>query len=194
MRTHKQPSRVVPRTMPPGTVPDPTAADRDPTDPVQQLDEAQDFHVEPLDVNVYPEAERQDEVDAALELSESDEDEDERDEVDLDDMTADERTAELGDVGELYGVHLPPAQDPQRGTGPDLGQYAESELGETWLETLETDTAEGGRCPSATSIRTTTATSSAATTRPRAAIARSPTRAPAGPPASEPRASDRVRA
>jgi hypothetical protein len=147
MRTHKQPSRVVPRTIPPGTVPDPTAADRDPSDPVQQLDEAQDFHVEPLDVNVYPEAERQDEIDAALDLAESDEDEDERDVVDPDDMTADERTAELGDVGELYGVHLPPAQDPQRGSGPELGQYAESDLGQTWLETLETDTAEGGPVP-----------------------------------------------
>jgi hypothetical protein len=147
MRTHKHPSRVVPRTIPPATFPDPTAADRDPSDPVQQLDEGQDFHVEPLDVNVYPEAERQDEIDAALELSESDQDEDERDEVDPDDMTADERTAELGDVGELYGVHLPPAQDPERGTGPDLGQYAGSELGETWLETLETDTAEGGPTP-----------------------------------------------
>jgi hypothetical protein len=147
MRTHKQPSRVVPQTMPPGTVPDPTAADAEPTDPAQQLDETQDFHVEPLDVNVYPEAELQDEIDAALELAESDEDEDERDVVDPDDMTADERTAELGDVGELYGVHLPPAQDPERAAGSDLGQYAETELGENWLETLETDSTEGGPVP-----------------------------------------------
>jgi hypothetical protein len=147
MRTHKQPSRVIPETIPPGTVPEDTIADLDPSDPVQQLDEAQDFHVEPLDVNVYPEAERQDEIDAALDLAESDEDEDEKDDVDDDDLTADERTAELGDVGELYGLHLPPAQDVERGTGPDLGQYAESELGETWLETLETDSAEGGPVP-----------------------------------------------
>lgn len=149
MRTHKQPRRVVPVTMPPGSVPEPTPADVDPTDPVQQLDEAQDFHVEPLELNVYPEAERQDDIDAAIDLAGSDEDEDEDDREirDPDDLTADERTAELGDVGELYGVHLPPAQDPERGAGPDLGQYAETELGENWLETLETDSTEGGPVP-----------------------------------------------
>lgn len=144
MRTHKQPSRVVPERIPPGTVPDDTIADLDPSDPVQALDEAQDFHIEPLEVNVYPEAERQDDIDAALDLAESDEDEDEKDIVDPDDMTADERTAELGDVGELYGVHLPAAQDVERGTGPELAEYAEADLGENWLETLETDAAEGG--------------------------------------------------
>ena len=76
MRTHKQPSPVVPVTMPPGAVPDPTAADLDPTDPAQSLDEAQDFHLEPLDINVMPGAEQQDDIDAAIGLAESDEDED----------------------------------------------------------------------------------------------------------------------
>ena len=160
MRTHKQPSRVVPRR-PYRPARFPTPPPRIAIRPIRcsSSTRPQDFHVEPLDINVYPEAERQDEIDAALELSESDEDEDERDEVDPDDMTADERTAELGDIGELYGVHLPQAHDPRARHRPDLGEYAECELGETWLETLETDTAEGGPTAGATrSIRTTTAT------------------------------------
>ena len=146
MRTHKQPSPVVPVTMPPGAVPDPTAADLDPTDPAQSLDEAQDFHLEPLDINVMPGAEQQDDIDAAIGLAESDEDEDtdEEDVRDLDDMTSEERTAKSDDTGELYGLHMPKVEDPERGAGPELGEYAESELGENWLETLETSATEGG--------------------------------------------------
>ena len=146
MRTHKQPSRVVPVTVPPGSVPEPDVADVDPTDPLQQLDEAQDFHIEPLEVNAMPEAERQDDVDAAVEMAESDEDHDEEPEQELPDeeLTDEERTAKAADVGELYGVHLPPAQDPERGEGPEQGEYVESELGETWLETLGSDATEGG--------------------------------------------------
>jgi hypothetical protein len=149
MRTHKQPSRVVPVRVPPGAVPEPDLADVDPTDPVQQLDEAQDFHIEPLEVNVMPEAERQDDVDAAIGIAEADEDEDDEDTFDLDSgaVTSEDRTAKADDVGELYGVHLPPAQDRERGAGPEHGEYAESELGENWLETLGGETAEGGPVP-----------------------------------------------
>ena len=149
MRTHKQSPRVVPVTMPPGSVPDPTIADLDPTDPVQALDETQDFHVEPLDVNVMPGAERQDEIDAALEHASSDEDEDQDEDEDVagDPPTADDRTAGAHDVGELYGGHLTPADDPERGTGPERAEYAAAEGGENWLETLETASAEGGPLP-----------------------------------------------
>jgi hypothetical protein len=149
MRTHKQPSRVVPVTMPPGTVPEATSADLDPTDPTQQLDEAQDFHVEPLEINVMPAAEQQDEIDAAIGLAESEEgsDEEDQDVVGDDELTAEERTAKADDVGELYGVHLPPASDPERGEGPELGEYLETALGETWLETLGEHSIEGGPVP-----------------------------------------------
>ena len=145
MRTHKQP-RVVPVTMPPGSVPDPTPADLDPTDPVQSLDEAQDFHLEPLDINVMPGAEQQDDVDAAVGFADSDEDEDndEEDVVDPDALTSEERTANADDTGELYGLHMPKVDDPERPTGPELAEYAESDLGENWLETLGTDSTEGG--------------------------------------------------
>src|SRR5947208_13686220 len=151
MRTHKQPSPVVPVIIPPGAVPDPTAADLDPTDPAQSLDETQDFHLEPLDVNVMPGAEQQEDIDVAIGLSESDDDEDfdEEDVVDPDDLTADERVAKSDDVGELYGVHMPAADDPERPVGTDLGSYAEADLGENWLETLEADSTEGGPRPEA---------------------------------------------
>jgi hypothetical protein len=136
-------------TIPPDAVPDPDLADVDPTDPAQQLDEAQDFHIEPLEVNAMPEAERQDDLDAAVADADADEDEDETDDEDLDEdaVTSEDRTAKADDVGELYGVHLPPAADPERGAGPDLGEYPENMLGENWLETLEAETAEGGPVP-----------------------------------------------
>jgi len=132
MRTHKQPN-VVPVMMPP-----------DPADPVQSLDETQDFHLEPLDVNVMPGAEQQEDIDAELGEAEVDDDEDLLDDSEL---TDEQRTAKADDIGELYGVHLPPADDPDRGAGPDLGEYAAAELGENWLETLETGSAEGGPVP-----------------------------------------------
>jgi hypothetical protein len=146
MRTHKQPSRIVPVTMPPGSVPTPTPADLDPTDPVQSLDEAQDFHVEPLDINVLPDAEQQDDIDAAIGLADSDEDQEGDDEEAIDpaQLTQDERTAKADDVGELYGLHMPKVEDPERAASPDFGEYAEADLGENWLETLETDSTEGG--------------------------------------------------
>ena len=62
-------------------------------------------------------------------------------------LTSEDRTAKADDVGELYGVHLPPAQDVERGAGPEYAEYAESDFGENWLETLETETAEGGPVP-----------------------------------------------
>lgn len=130
MRTHKHSPRKVPLT---STMPPP-----DPTDPVQTLDETQDFHLEPLDVEVAPEAERQEDVDAALDLSEADDGV--ADQVD----PYDARTADAEDTGELYGGHITPADAPERGAGPEHGQYAESDLGENWLETLEADAAEGG--------------------------------------------------
>jgi hypothetical protein len=146
MRTHKQPSRVVPMTIPPGSMPEPTAADLDPTDPAQSLDEAQDFHLEPLDINVMPGAEQQEDIDVAIGLADADADEDDdpEDMLDADELTADDRTADAKDVGDLYGVHIARADAPERGTGPELAQYAEADLGENWLETLETDAIEGG--------------------------------------------------
>jgi hypothetical protein len=88
-------------------------------------------------------------VDAAIGIAEADEDEDDEDTFDLDSgaVTSEDRTAKADDVGELYGVHLPPAQDRERGSGPEHGEYAESELGENWLETLGGETAEGGPVP-----------------------------------------------
>ena len=133
MRTHKQPS---PRTIPlTSTMPPP-----DPSDPVQTLDETQDFHIEPLEVEVRPGAESQEDIDAALDLRTADADDDEED-------TFETRTANADDTGELYGGHITRADTPQHGTGPEGAEYAEAELGENWLETLEADAVEGGPAP-----------------------------------------------
>lgn len=129
MRTHKHSPRTIPLT---STMPPP-----DPTDPVQTLDETQDFHLEPLEVEVQPGAEQQEDIDAALDLSEADDDADQDD-------TYEARTADAEDTGELYGGHITRADAPEHGAGPDGGEYAESELGENWLETLEADAVEGG--------------------------------------------------
>ncbi|MBV8755688.1 MAG: hypothetical protein JO257_00345 [Deltaproteobacteria bacterium] len=130
MRTHKQSSRTVPLT---STMPPP-----DPSDPLQTLDETQDFHLEPLEVEVQPGAENQEEIDAALDLSEADDDDD----VD----TYETRTADAEDTGELYGGHITRADSPERGVGAN-GDYVEADLGENWLETLEADAVEGGPAP-----------------------------------------------
>ena len=132
MRTHKHSPRTVPLT---STMPPP-----DPSDPMQTLDETQDFHLEPLAVEVNPGAEQQEDIDAALDLSEVDDGPDQDD-------TYEARTANADDTGELYGSHVTPADAPERGSGPDGGEYAEAELGENWLETLEADAAEGGPVP-----------------------------------------------
>ena len=51
----------------------------------------------------------------------------------------------LHDTGDLYGVHVPPAQ-----TTSHLDQDAAMDGGQTWLEALETDAIEGGPLPERT--------------------------------------------
>ena len=50
----------------------------------------------------------------------------------------------VDDVGELYGVHTPPASDTDLGYGDD---YRGVQEGDNWLESLELTSTEGGPTP-----------------------------------------------
>jgi len=97
-----------------------SVVDIDPEDPSQQLDEAGDFQIEPLDVEAQPRP-----SDEESEPTEPDEE----------------------DTGELYGVHVAHADDRELSASEDHDAFADSELGENWLESLETHAAEGGPAP-----------------------------------------------
>ena len=126
---------------------DPMDLAPDPTDPVQGLDDAGGFQIEELGLDAHPDAEAQADLDAAIEEDDAEEDEEENN-LALDgdtpaDTTADviEATQGRKDVGELYGVHVPPAAEPVR----DI--ESQSDTGENWLEALEGDAAENGPAP-----------------------------------------------
>lgn len=149
MQTHKNSAarrarRARTRARPSQTLPQPSVVDVDPGDPSQQLDEAGEFHVVPLEVEALPEAEADADTDLAVELAE------EEGETDLEDEeyglepgeepTAEQRTARAKDRGDLYGVHTPPATDTD--VAPD--RPSQSTDGETWTEELLAHAAEGG--------------------------------------------------
>lgn len=51
------------------------------------------------------------------------------------------------DTGDLYGLHTSPASDRELSAPEDRDSYAESDLGENWLEALGQKAAEGGPTP-----------------------------------------------
>jgi hypothetical protein len=128
-----------------------SVVDVDPGDLVQQLDEAGEFHVDPLDVEAQPSAEAEADVDLATELADEEEQTGEEDAaLGLDEehtLTADEiAEATARDLGDLYGVHLPPAEDRELAT-PDLESFQDSTLGESFVEELIQSATEGGPVP-----------------------------------------------
>ncbi len=127
MQAHKQ-SR---HRRPP--FPHPTVIDVDPTDPAQTLDESTDFHVEPLDVSVQPSAEADDDVDRAAA------------EVEPGDDAAE--PAQPHDTGDLYGVHVSPADDRELGARSDHDDYVDADSGEHFFEVLEQHATESGPTP-----------------------------------------------
>jgi hypothetical protein len=121
--------------------------DVDPEDPTQQLDDLGEFHVEPLDVEARPAAERAEELDLATAETIAGESEPE---------LAMESEAELerpsqdlvpGDTGELYGVRTPHAGGVNLAAPEDRDAFEGAWLGETWLESLEEHAAEMGPVP-----------------------------------------------
>jgi hypothetical protein len=105
-------------------------ADLDPADPSQQLDEAGGFQIEPLELDVEPTSESEDDLDAAITRA--------------DPGDEDTAVARRQDVGELYGVHLPPALDRDLAAPEDHDSYARADAGENWIESLEQAAAENG--------------------------------------------------
>jgi len=63
-------------------------------------------------------------------------------EIPTDPMTLDAMDASLHDVGDLYGLHTPRAEDKTH-----LDDDAAMEDGQNWLESLATDSVEGGTEP-----------------------------------------------
>ena len=107
-----------------------------PNDPTQ-LDDAGQFSIVDiedeldLDVDAEPQAEADAELDAAVATS-AGEYAEEPDQTDL------------GDVGDLYGVHVPAAADPGLDANADGEAFQDADLGENMFETLEKKMAESG--------------------------------------------------
>ncbi len=129
---------------------DPTARDRapvsipnsfdvDPRDAVQRIDEVNEFHVEDLGVDAVTGADLESDLEMAQLESSLEEAALEEDLETPEDTTLDAIEASAHDVGDLYGVHTPPATDR---THPDGD--ASFEEGQNWLEALETDAVEKG--------------------------------------------------
>jgi hypothetical protein len=128
-----------------------SVVDIDPGDLAQQLDEAGEFHVDPLEVEAQPSAEAEADVDLAVEIADEEEQTDDEDEaLGLEEErvpTADEiAAATTKDVGDLYGVHVPPAADPDIASS-DLDTFQDAALGESFTEELLAKTTEGGPTP-----------------------------------------------
>jgi hypothetical protein len=140
MQAHKESRHRRQRSV----LPHRSVVDIDPEDPAQQLDEAGDFHIEPLDVEAQPAAEGDEVFDQAQAESRAGEPED----IEKPSETESE-AIEAGepDTGELYGVHVAPAGDRELAASEDRDAFADSDLGENWLESLETHAAEGGPAP-----------------------------------------------
>jgi hypothetical protein len=113
-----------------------------PNDPTQ-LDDAGQFSiiaedeldpdVDPavdLDVDAEPQAEADAELDAAIATTA--------------DEYAETDQTDIGDVGDLYGVHVPAATDADLDQSADGESYQDANLGEHVFETLEKKMAEGG--------------------------------------------------
>jgi hypothetical protein len=126
----------------------------DPTDPLQQLDEAPELEVAPLDVDAVSLADAVAAEDLAILEDDLDATAD-RDtaviaaaeagetavisETEASDLAEPERAR---DAGDLYGAHTPPAQDREH---PDDDRAFDQ--GENWLESLAASAAENGPEP-----------------------------------------------
>lgn len=122
-------------------LPQPSIMDIDPEDPSQLLDDAGQYSIVDLEVEAQPHAEADAELDAAVETADASE-------IDTpQDTTADAYAEEADDTGELYGVHTPRAADRDLDKTADQESFADSEQGETWLETLGKKAAEYGAEP-----------------------------------------------
>jgi hypothetical protein len=126
----RQPRRAPTTAHPSGVLPRPSVADLDPEDPTQELDELGEFHIE-LAVEAQPSAEAQEELDVA----EAEETAEERDTAETE--AAAEVQDARKDVGELYGLHLPPSDDNNMTAPEDQDAYQDASLGESYLEALE---------------------------------------------------------
>jgi hypothetical protein len=154
MAIHKQSARgdEVARAMREASgLPRSSIVDIDPEDPAQLLDDAGQFSIVDLGVEAQPAAEADAELEAAMMIAHAD-DGQEQSEVDEDAVeldTPDQTTADAyveaeEDVGELYGVHTPNAEDRDLEKTPDQEQFVDSEQGENWLETLGKNATEYG--------------------------------------------------
>jgi hypothetical protein len=112
-------------------LPQPSIVDVDPEDPAQLLDDAEQYSVIDLEVDAEPQAEAEAELDAAVATT-------------ADDYTDIIDSTDIGDVGDLYGVHVPAAADPGTDVNPDRESFKDAELGEHVFETLQKKMAEGG--------------------------------------------------
>jgi hypothetical protein len=115
-------------------LPQASIVDLDPEDPAQLLDDAGQFSV--VDVDLEVDAEPQAEADAELDAAVATTAEDYIEVIDDTDVEG---------VGDLYGVHVPKSAD---AGNMDLTQdgesFQDSELGEHVFETLEKKLAESG--------------------------------------------------
>lgn len=132
-------------------LPQPSIVDVDPEVPTQLLDDAEQYSIVDLEVEAQPSAEAEADIEGAAIIASADEPEEiDEEAIELDtpdETTADAYAAVAEDTGDLYGVHIPPAADPDMDKTEDQESFIDSEAGETWLETLEKKTAEYGAEP-----------------------------------------------
>ena len=113
-------------------LPQPSIVDIDPEDPAQLLDDAEQYSIIDMNVDAEPQAEADAELDAAVATTTAD------DYTDIIDAT------DIGDAGDLYGVHVPRAADAGGDLTDDRESFKDSELGEHVFETIQKKMAENG--------------------------------------------------
>lgn len=105
--------------------------DLDPEDPTQLLDEAGQFSVVDLELEAQPHAEADADLDAAVATTAEDY-------SDIIDAT------DIGDAGDLYGVHVPRASDPQSDIRGDREAFDAESDGEHMFDSLQRKMTENG--------------------------------------------------
>jgi hypothetical protein len=140
-------------------LPQPSIVDIDPEDPAQLLDDAGQFSIVDLEVEAQPHEEADADLDGAVEEADmegvAEEDEREVDELQASEVDTPSQTtadayaeeADHTDTGELYGLHMPKAEDREPELTPDQEQFLDVDSGETWLETLDKKSVEFGPEP-----------------------------------------------
>ena len=115
-------------------LPQSSIVDIDPEDPAQLLDDAGQFSV--VDVDLEVDAEPQAEADAELDAAVASSGDDSIEVIDDSDVEG---------IGDLYGVHVPRSADgADIDLTPDQESFQDSSLGEHVFETLEKKLAEAG--------------------------------------------------